>query len=270
MERSLSNYVSAYYYIAKPTLPHMGLGRYLKLMPDSFRMIRGSRLNFFYDEPWVIEIIARMCAENQIKLVDRYVDRGDLIGRPYAEKIYSTYDKAVIYQAGVASKKEKGVAHHLNLVADNPPQTYIDNVSVWLSKIDLVRSVSESCEVGEMVCWVDAGIAKFRCARKNWRFWDQKLVPNKISHYGSRMQFQGRRLPLNASFLAGSGKAWQSVYSQFYGRLDECCTDGYLHDEETILSMAHLDSPELFHTVGQPYSPFLGRQRYLARRLLDR
>ena len=265
----IDTYVSAYYHVPKPKLDHMGLGRYIALAPATLRMMAGKKLIFYYEEDFIAEVVARICDENGIEVHLKRVPLNSLPNRAAAERISANAAWPGDALHRKFGKKEKGIAHHLNLCDGDDNRPYRDNLSIWLSKVGLVNEALSTPQAAhsQIIAWVDIGVSKLNYRRSNWNFAREGFGERKLHHYSSNMRFQGEKLPLSAGVLVGAPFAWQGVASKFSEALQSTENSRYPHDEETILKLVHDNSPELFHTFGRPGEGRLGQTQYLLRRL---
>ncbi len=264
------HYVSAYYHIPKEKLPHMGIARYIRLAPETLQMISGFQLSFYYEEEFVATLIQRLCEDVGVSVDLIRLPLADLPRRQEAMRISRTASKSVAESFG-RTPKEKGVAHLRNFENDGSRVEYEDNLSVWLSKIDLVLNVISTRHVDDCpVAWIDIGLSKFNFIRSNWAFNHLSGRNDRVLHYGSLMKFQGRRLPLNASFLRAYPAIWQDLCGRFSEALNGQENSRYPHDEETILAMVVWSRPCLFECAGKPFDGKWGKMQYLYNRLLYR
>ena len=265
----IDTYVSAYYHVPKPKLDHMGLGRYVALAPGTLRMMAGKKLFFYYEEDFVGEVIGRICDETGIEAHLKRVGLTDLPNSVAAERIAANaaWPGDTLYRK--FGKKEKGIAHFLNLCDGAANRPYRDNLSIWLSKIDLVNETLSAPETAgsQIIAWVDIGVSKLNYVRSNWNFAREMVSTGKLYHYTSNMRFQGGKLPLNASVLGAEFSVWRELGIKFFDALQSTANSSYPHDEETILKLVHDNSPELFHTLGRPGEGRIGQAQYLLRRL---
>lgn len=259
-------YVSGYYHIPKRKMPHMGIGRYVRLMPETIKMISGSRLIFFYEEDFIGVLVSRLCENYGVELSLKRREICDLPRRREAEIISENADVAEPKRLSIG--REKGVAHFNSMIEEGDRSEYTDNLSIWLSKLDLVvESNRFGAQDASGFAWVDIGISKFNYLRKRWRFSDCQPCGDSLQHYGSPMRFRGKDLPLNASFLQGSAAVWDKVTEGYGKALELACGDGYPDDEETVLSDVVRENPELFQCVGYQYRGRLGQVLSLVERL---
>lgn len=165
-------------------------------------------------------------------------------------------------------KGEKGVNHYNYFVRGQEPDICARNLTVWLSKIDMVYEAISGADRGFRVyAWVDAGISRVNGKRTNWDF--TKLGPHEdqISHYGSNMRYLGQRLPISAGYLAARIGAWRELHKEFYKVLPCMDEATYMHDEETLLGEIHSRRPELFNCVGMPVKNKWDTLRVIRQRL---
>ena len=247
----------------------MGISRYLRLAPVSLEMIRNSQLVFYYEEQCIADIVSKICADWSIDLVPVRLPLKNLPQRQAAIEIAENAKESSLPPL-VGGIKEKGRGHLRGMVHGDDRQEYADNLSIWLSKLDLVQaSISYVKTESRPIAWVDFGIAKKNYTRRNWRFQkaESSRKANGLLHYGSEMRFQNEKLPLNASFLSGRPKIWKTALVEFHAHLVKATSDCYPHDEETILSTVVKSNPQLFECIGQPYRGRIGKAKYYFNRV---
>lgn len=259
-------YVSAYYHIPKRQLSHMGISRYVRLLPETLRMIRGQRLVFYYEEEFIGRLVKRLCEDIGIEVSLRCVPLETLPQRENAT-IIANAARDPRTTARTVLSKEKGVAHLRAMDVAGDRSEYEKNLSVWLSKIDLTMSVAREIQRREPVAWIDIGVSKLNFRRHNWNFATLPVSPMRLSHYGSNMRYLGERLPLNASVLLGYPESWNAVCKLFNETVAMRAADCYPHDEETLLSHVLRETPDLFECIGHPYRGRIGTVKYFWERL---
>ena len=262
-------YVSAYYHIPKKSMPHMGISRYMRLAPVSLQMIQNAQLVFYYEEECIAEIVSKICADWSIELVPVRLPLKNLPQRQNAIAIAGSAKESSLPPL-VGGIKEKGRGHLRGMVHGEDRQEYVDNLSVWLSKLDLVHaSINYVRTNGRPIAWMDFGISKKNYTRRNWRFQEAESnrKTNGLLHYGSEMRFRNEKLPLNASFLSGRPEIWKTALSEFNTFLEKARSDSYPHDEETVLSQVVRTNPQLFECIGEPYRGRIGKAQYYFNRV---
>ena len=262
-------YVTAYYHIPKKSMPNMGISRYLRLAPVSLEMIRNSQLVFYYEEQCIADIVSKICADWSIDLVPVRLPLKNLPQRQAAIAIAKNAKESSLPPL-IGSVKEKGRGHLRGMVRGEDSQEYADNLSVWLSKLDLVQASIDHLSVNsEPIAWMDFGVSKKNYTRRNWRFQEAESnrKNNGLLHYGSEMRFQNEKLPLNASFLSGRPEIWKTALNEFNTFLEIAGVDSYPHDEETVLSQIVRTNPELFECIGEPYRGRIGKAQYYFNRV---
>ncbi len=259
-------YVSAYYHIPKKKMPHMGIGRYVRLMPESLKMITGSHLVFYYEEEFIGTLVTRLCENYNIELSLVRREISQLPRRREAQLIAACADDKAPQAKSVG--REKGLGHFRGMILEDDRSEYEDNLTIWLSKFDLViESCARMASDVKAVAWMDIGIAKFNYLRRNWRFNAVQPVDDAMQHYGSPMRFLGDKLPLNASFLQAVPEKWECVFEAYAEALGNVCGDSYPHDEETVLAAVVRQNPDLFRCLGDHYSGKSGKLLYVLERL---
>lgn len=265
-----TTYVSAYYHIPKRKIPHMGIARYVKLAPETLSMISGSRLIFFYSESFIATLFERVAENLNVEIIPIRRQLSELPERESAKRIV-TNARAPKQAALVKKGREKGVVHLNGMDFEGDRREYLENLSIWLSKIPLCTYVATSeLSESQSVAWVDIGISKVNFTRHNWNFCLLKPPTSQVQHYASNMRYRGDRLPLSAGYLRAWPEQWERLNSLFKEQLYRRRNCSYPHDEETVLSHVVEQHPELFECVGKPLTGPLRRIRYYSNRLRGR
>ena len=248
----------------------MGIARYIRLAPETFKMIAGKPLVFYYEEDFIGELVKRVC-ENYgvaLRLVRRPI--GELPARSEAVRIAREAGPKGL--RGAAGPREKGIGHLKGMVFGDDRTEYENNLSVWLSKIGLLYEVFEDGTVPYgNIAWMDLGISKFNFIRKNWDFTGfSGKSERRVLHFSSNMRYLGEQLPLNASFLQAPGRLWPEINGLMENALEGAMGDHYPHDEETILAGIIRENPNLFRCIGGGYEGRVGKLRYAYERIRHR
>lgn len=245
----------------------MGIARYVRLAPETLKMIAGSRLTFFYEEEFIGTLIARLCENFNMDVT--------LVRRPLTELPLRHQSMVISEGAKRPSNskwerlgKEKGIGHLRSMDVNGDRSEYADNLTIWLSKISLANSVANECKYDKLpIAWMDIGLSKFNFIRENWNFSLLEGSNGRMLHYSSNMRYLGKQLPLNASFLLGWPCEWAILFDLFHEKLRDLQSDGYPHDEETILSHVVRENPQLFKCIGHPFRGSIGKLRYYYNRV---
>lgn len=242
-------------------------GHYYRNLPSTIEFLKGSRLIFYYDNSDILSEVSRLASKYQVTLEPMRTDLQDLPCWDWAVALADSCEAMQLDQFLMPENfaSEKGVVHYWRDLKKGGRESYIKILAVWLSKISLVTNVMHNRH-NESIAWVDASISRFKDDRENWNFSKVGSVPGCISHYGNRMRFHGRKLPLNASYLEGDKQAWTAVESIYYDMLPRAARTPYGHDEETVLAECIAQFPGLFHCIGQP----LSYQRSILNQLLQK
>ncbi|WP_146681725.1 hypothetical protein [Thioclava sp. F28-4] len=228
---------------------------YTRLLPETMKLLRGKRLHLFYDGNDVGETFAAEAERNGIEVSKAKISISDLPTFDAVLPIISTCERLVSEgkHHDDTPAREKMSMHLKRDYLLSGAEAFRSMVTIWTSKIPLLAELSRSAPAGvNSVAWVDASIAKFKGSRTNWNFMNQTLPNDRVAHYASPMFFHGAPLPLNASFLSASIDLWPTVNARFLEELVDRAGDGYVHDEETIMSGVVAKYPELFQTLGRP------------------
>jgi hypothetical protein len=239
---------------------------YMRLLPESLRLIRGHTLIFFYSQQDILDHLTYLCRENEIHLLPRKTPISDLphfsFGRRALEACRKIErDEAVkslfIRPGFKFPMNEKGLGHFIKHYMVTNGETYQSLLAIWLSKIGLVLRAIDTVETTgphntEEIhfAWIDASISRFNGKRKNWDI--RRIGPkaDKLSHYRSMtMAFEGRPLPLNASFMLAHKSHWSKITEAYNDSIERHIDVLYPHDEETILSYCVKTHPQYFESV---------------------
>ncbi|QPZ91610.1 hypothetical protein [Thioclava electrotropha] len=228
---------------------------YKRLLPESMKLLRGKRLHLFYDGEEIGESFVAEAERNDVEVSKSRIRISDLPTYDAVLPIISTCERLVSEgkHHEEMPAREKMSMHLKRDYLLSGADAFRSMVTIWTSKLPLLADLSSSAPAGvKSVAWVDASIAKFKGSRTNWNFMRQTWPHNRVGHYASPMFFHGAPLPLNASFLAASIELWPKVNALFLEELAKKAGDGYVHDEETIMSGVVTQNPELFYTLGKP------------------
>lgn len=235
--------------------PKSGIERYYKLIPKTLAMLAGSRLVFFYDDPALLRFVEKHALDKEIDLVPAERPIDELPARALSEGFAASCERMGLdaFPEPEDKNKEKGVIHYWRDWKRGGPQFYEDLLSIWLSKVSLVREAAESAQdhgLGGYFAWIDASVARFSRKRRHWDFTRVRLPEAQISCYRNDMRYFGGALPVNASFLGGGAAVWPEMERRFLVKARASLDTAYAHDEETILSAVYLDDPDLFNRFG--------------------
>ncbi len=237
------------------------LSHYQQLLPKTMKMIRGERLHLFCGDQFFASHAASLARRYSINLTSEIVDLGDLPTRDLivpilraCESRRSLLPEFMDPTNASPLRREKGEIHFWRDYMRSGPGVYKDLLSIWTSKIPLVSRWISSAEMyhNGAVAWIDLSVSRFRGSRTRWNFCRQVWPEDRICHYSSPMAYKGKRLPLNASFIGAPSRLWSSLESLYLQCLESHASDGYAHDEETILSHVLESNPDLFSLIGHP------------------
>lgn len=228
---------------------------YEGLLPKTMKLLHGQKLHLFFGDQETADRFKAEAERNQVDFSATQISIQDLPTYDDVLPILQTCENLVA--AGEHKKemvsREKMWVHLKRDYFLSGAEAFRSLLTVWTSKIFLLAEFSRSLPRGaDKVNWVDASIAKFNGNRTNWNFLRQKWQPQRVGHYASPMSFHGDPLPLNASFMGAAPEVWPIVERLFREQLIRRAGDGYVHDEETIMSYVVADNPDLFQTLGRP------------------
>lgn len=228
---------------------------YEKLLPKTMQLLRGQRLHLFYDDQGTFEHFAAEARRNHVELSTTKVAIKELPTFDDVLPILSTCKSLV--EAGQHKEdmpaREKKTMHLKRDYFLSGAEAFRAMLTIWTSKVPLLSELSRSAPANvERISWIDTSVAKFNGSRTNWNFLACRTQEGRVAHYASPMLFNGEFLPLNASFLGASREVWPTIERLFLKQLRMRAGDGYVHDEETIMSYVIAENPELFQMIGRP------------------
>jgi len=238
-----------------PSNQKRDLAHYERLLPLTMQMLRGGRLHLYCGDAETEERFRVEASKNDVELSATWISLEDLPTAQEVSPILDTCERLVTegWLDKEMNELEKLAEHLKKDFRRSGRETFGHLLAIWTSKIPLLSRLSR--EVGDSVgnvVWADASVSRFNAGRTNWDFRKQSWPVGKVGHYKSRMLYQGHALPLNASFLGASPKVWPEIETLFLAELRRRAADGYIHDEETILSHVIKSAPERFHRIGVP------------------
>lgn len=234
---------------------------YDRTIPRTMRMLQGARVHVFCGDCTIEAWFVELARDYKIDISTQVISLSELPARLLVAPIVSACahrKRDVPLVLGSSNQaplmREKGDIHFFRDYLGSGPEVYWSLLSIWTSKIVLVSSYAREfiSDLSADLAWVDSTISRFTGARSNWDFRRQPWPKDRVGHYSSPMKYRGEILPLNASFICAPAQLWARLESAFLKALEECCFDGYAHDEETILSHVIDSEPELFYSIGRP------------------
>lgn len=228
------------------------LSHYAKLFPATLGMLAGKKVVFFYDEPALLQQVAAIASDHDVQIHPYRIALDELPNRGSSIKVLSATEEYGRRHSDPPPihKKEKALEHYWKDYEQSGRDTYLDMLSIWLSKVPLVsRVVEENPFDSTHFAWVDASLARFNGHRD---FYDVSRVHDccdKISFYRGKLIKNGKKLVLNASYISGSRCAWKKLDPLFSDQLSLLESEIYPNDEETILDHCHANDPTLFRMI---------------------
>ncbi|WP_280570380.1 hypothetical protein [Chromohalobacter sp. 296-RDG] len=234
------------------------LDHYKKLFPEALKMLSGGYLVFFYEDDWVKEEINKLAIENNVEVCFVFCAVQDLPMRmhacDFARLATVSNINSIRKMAKNRGRKEKGLKHYKREIQESGVHVYEDLLSIWFSKIFLVRKVVEEglCHDAKKFAWMDISVSRFSGQRESWDFVNLKFPrADKVYHYPSKLRYQGKPLPLNASLMIGGKGVWQDLCSSFLFELESLKETPYPHDEETVLGSIWYKERKFFKCIGR-------------------
>jgi hypothetical protein len=224
-------------------------------LKQTIAQISGATLIFYGNDESVLNNVADLCNQHNVRLVTRQQTIADLPSWMISAELIKSCERMQLDKLPFPppNTPEKGLVHYWRDYK-NSPTTYRDMLAIWTSKPSLVMDALDSSDFGDFAyyCWIDASISRFNNRRSNWRFWKTRFVGDAIHHYASPMKYFSYSLPINASFLGGNPTAWRLFHSAYQENLASASQTSYAHDEETILFHVIQSNPQLFTCIGKP------------------
>lgn len=235
---------------------------YAAYLPATLDIIHGQELVFYSNDNSYIERVHKLAEERGITFTGSFMEDSELPARDLAVQMVDACRGMNLDKFAKSSDlgSEKGVIHYWRDFVGSGEPVYRKLLSIWLSKVFLTSALAQGVETDRLTAWMDISVSRFQGRRENSGFQNLVLPADRLSHYGSAMRFYGVRLPLNASFLCGTGPVWSAVEEEFSDATNRATTMPYGHDEETVLADCVRRKPELFYCIGLPQTRI---QRYL-------
>lgn len=256
-EQCSTLYVSGYWVL--PENRKWDVQHYLQTLEGTAQMMRGGALVFFFEDPWVAEVVSRLGSKYAIEVRLERMTLEELPGQGFAKQFVKCCSDMKLeslprLSGARCGGEEKALVHYWRDFKGSGPQLYEILLSIWLSKVHLVSQVTAQEPARyDVYAWADASVSQFERKRSNWNFAEALIQKEKINHYGSLMTYFGRRLPLNASFLCGSKGAWAELERCYLAQLRKAAGVPYAHDEETVLGLCVTVDEGLFNRIGEPF-----------------
>lgn len=226
---------------------------YYTHLPNTLDMIRGQDLVFFSDDVKYMTNVRNLCAVRGITLQERYIPVAELPAFDVAKELVECCARMALdrFAKPPSYNSEKGIIHYWRDFQGSGEAIYHALLAIWLSKVHLASSTAQS-DSERPVAWIDISISRFNGRRENDKFFRLDLPSDRLSHYGSNMQFFGTPLPLNASFLSATPAVWLEIKREFSYSIERAKYMSYAHDEETVFADCVWRRPELFYLIGLP------------------
>lgn len=246
-------YCSGFWHL--PSNQKRDLAHYNRLLPLTLQMLQGERLHLFCDDAGIEAHFRTAAREHDVSLTIDHIPLDELPTASDITPILETCERLVA--EGWLDKEinmlEKRDEHLKKDFFYSGRETFGHLLAIWTSKIPLLARLSRDVEdAATQVIWADISVSRFNASRTYWDFRNQSWPIDKVGHYKSRMLYLDKTLPLNASFLGAAPALWPGIETLFLAELRKHAADGYVHDEETILSHVIAAHPDRFHQIGKP------------------
>jgi len=228
------------------------LEHYTALLPETFAMLAEKNVVFFYDNDVILEEVMKIAVEYGVNLHADRIALEDLPGRSSAMQVLHATELygEEHYNPPAIHRKEKALEHYWRDYKKCGQDTYLNMLSIWLSKVPLVSMIAEKNPFeSRYFAWADASISRFNGKRDYYRI-DKVIDCNdRISFYRGKLVKNGKKLALNASYMSGSKRAWRKLEILFREQSALVENEIYPNDEETVLDHCHTADPALFRMI---------------------
>ena len=229
---------------------------YMRFLPETLKLIAGGRLVFYTPHPEVAQQVDALCRDFDIALKLRELRVEDLRAFGIAEDYCRACQATNLDHLPRPSsfRGEKTLVHYWRDFKDGGWDVYRRMIAIWLSRIHLVSHHVIPFDPFETTyfTWIDATISRVSETRENWDFTKVEPAAGQVSHYGARLKFFGRRLPVSGGVLESDRAGWSALHALYETYLEGSKHSAYAHDDETLLSFCHAERPELFRKIGDP------------------
>ncbi len=231
---------------------------YRERLPKTLRMIRGSEMVVFHDDPAVLAMFQSAALDADVAVTGQRIALADLPAYRHGPALLAcckSMDPARFQFDYPDPGKEKAVNHYLRDYLKSGEESYMGLMTIWMSKVHLVTrtiDLRKSDDSG-FLAWIDTSVSRFNRLRANWDFAKVPFGASSIHHYGTSTHFMGEKLGVNASFLVAHVNVWPKILALFESELVASLKDQYAHDEETLLHRIRLKQPHLFTRIGGKY-----------------
>lgn len=235
-----------------PGNPKRDPNHYFKYLDLTIEMLSGGNLIFHCSDAIILERVEALCRKNSIDLRLRNTVVEKLPAYHYSATFLENCHNMGLdaFPEPVDKNREKGVLHYWRDYKAGGAEAYRQMITIWLSKIDLAMSaVKEAHGSSQEVAWIDASISRFNRKRDNWDFRNSEVEEYRLNHFRTGVNYFGKQLPINASFLHAKPEAWFTVHELFQASLRSALKMTYAHDEETILSHCKIANPDIFNAL---------------------
>jgi hypothetical protein len=222
---------------------------YYKNLPKTMKHLNGQKIVFFYEDERILEMARSSVTSEHFHGIKIRVE--DLPTYRFSRSFLRSCRRQDNHQLAKFRGREKGLIHFKREFRLSGPEIYRKIISIWTSKIFLLNQVAERNLFGtEWFAWIDASLGRYS-DRHLSTLSHLPYTTDRIHHYGSGMNYRGKRLNLSAGLLVGHRQKWSELFDLYREELEIAKSDSYAHDEETILNLVLTKRPELFRNINQ-------------------
>jgi hypothetical protein len=251
-------YVTGYWFVKNNA--KRSYTSYLKIIENTFIMLKNCNIVFFYNESQVLDDIIPLVKTKNIIFIKRPIENMKTfdISNNYINACKQNGKNLLPY----SKSQEKGKRHYNRECNKAGFDAYRKIFTIWTSKLFLLEEIMNLNPYKTAnLCWIDSGISKFPIIDPA----DQKLdhginiingifygkrIHNKMNFIeNNHMNMFGNKIPICACYFETSYefiKTFNKIYLEF---LEKYKDSNYCHDEETILAIIYSYHPNLFNKL---------------------
>lgn len=228
---------------------------YYNHLDETFKMIRGERLMFFYETDEIAKLVSDAAQTFDVQL---QLQQLDIKKHPNFDDALNLTKLAKSFNMDIWAEAfpellsiEKGFNQYYKFLQKGQnSEAYAQQLVCTLGKYSLMQMAIAQDYANEYV-WMDSSASRFNAYRKKADFTQIKLELNRIYHYRSSQQIFGRKQEVQGSVLLGTRSAWES-FNQEYAAVLSNYIDGrcnYPATDEVLMTICKLLNPSLFEII---------------------
>lgn len=239
-----TTYVCGYWKIDE-NAKHNYHSHYKQLFKNTFEILKGCKIVFFYDDDDVLIEIKKHVQTNDIIYLKRYVERLHTfdLSQSFLETCKKQDNKRLV---SINKVNEKGLVHYEREYKRSGEHGFRKVFTVWTSKLFLVNEMIKSNYFNtENFAWIDVSISRF--TTRDTTKYTQYYPPHKLFYFSDNvMKYYGIRLPILACFLIAHSNVWKELIPLYEEKMISLKNSQYAHDEETILYLVMKERLDMF------------------------